>query len=74
MEKKCQRSFSGRNREICRACRNLAKKYKVILGRVKDKFVMKKAEILLQEVTANIGLLTESKEGGFMVDDELKRL
>lgn len=82
MEKKCQTSFAGRVWAIRKAChqarRNLANEYEGILGRVKDKFTMKKVdketEIRLQEVTTDIGLLTEFKEGGFEVDDKLKRL
>ncbi|KAF2604953.1 hypothetical protein F2Q70_00027103 [Brassica cretica] len=68
-----------RDRDIRRAsriaCRNIAAKYPEVLESLKDRWASKKkevsAEIRLQEVTANIDLLTKLKDGGLTVDAEL---
>ncbi|KAF3504147.1 hypothetical protein F2Q69_00041374 [Brassica cretica] len=65
-------------RASCIACRDIAAKYREFLESLKDRWESKKkkvsAEILLQEVTANIDLLAELKDGGLAVDAELARL
>ena len=71
-----------RDRDILRASRiarhDINQRYREILGSLKDKWTSKKkevsAEIQLQEVTANIDLLNELKDGGLTVDAELARL
>ncbi|XP_009124888.1 uncharacterized protein At3g60930, chloroplastic [Brassica rapa] len=67
---------------VCRASRiarrDTAAKYREILESLKDRWASKKneisSEIQLQEVVANINLLTELKDGGLTVDVELARL
>ncbi|KAF2557074.1 hypothetical protein F2Q68_00016340 [Brassica cretica] len=60
------------------ARRDITAKYREVLESLKDRWASKKkevsAEIRLQEVTANIDLLTELKDGGLTVDSELARL
>ncbi|KAF3560461.1 hypothetical protein F2Q69_00015813 [Brassica cretica] len=61
------------------ARRDIAAKYREVLESLKDRWTSKKkevsAEIRLQEVTANIDLLTELKDGGRLtVDADLARL
>ncbi|KAG2292931.1 hypothetical protein Bca52824_039600 [Brassica carinata] len=71
-----------RDRDIRRASRiarrDIAAKYREVLESLNDKWASKKkevsAEIRLQEVTANIDLLNELKDGGLTVDAELARL
>ncbi|KAF2618865.1 hypothetical protein F2Q68_00038689 [Brassica cretica] len=71
-----------RDRDIRRASRiarrDIAAKYREVLESLKDRRASKKkevsAEIRLQEVTANIDLLTELKDGGLTMDAELARL
>ena len=67
---------------VCRASRiarrDTAAKYREVLESLKDRWASKKneisADIQLQEVVANIDLLTELKDGGLTVDAELARL
>ena len=58
--------------------RDIEQRYREVLESLKDKWSSKKkevsAEIQLQEVTANIDLLNELKDGGLTVDAELARL
>ncbi|KAF3528058.1 hypothetical protein DY000_02041763 [Brassica cretica] len=71
-----------RDRDIRRASRiarrDIAAKCREVLESLKDRWASKKKEvsvkIRLQEVTANIDLLTELKDGGLTVDAELARL
>ncbi|KAF2546549.1 hypothetical protein F2Q70_00022601 [Brassica cretica] len=71
-----------RDRDIHRtsriAHRDIAANYREVPEYLKDRWASKKkkvsAEIWLQEVTANIDLLTELKDGGLTVDAELARL
>ena len=60
------------------ARRDIEQRYREILESLKDRWTSKKkevsAEIQLQEVTANIDLLNELKDGGLAVDVELARL
>ncbi|XP_013633077.1 PREDICTED: uncharacterized protein LOC106338709 [Brassica oleracea var. oleracea] len=60
------------------ARRDIAAKYREVLESLKDRWASKKkevsTEIRLQEVTANIDLLTELKDGGLTVDADLARL
>ncbi|XP_048599850.1 uncharacterized protein At3g60930, chloroplastic-like [Brassica napus] len=71
-----------RDRDIRRASRiarrDIAAKYREVLESLKDRWASKKKEVSvelrLQEVTANIDLLTELKDGGLTVDAELARL
>ncbi|XP_013751556.1 uncharacterized protein LOC106453906 [Brassica napus] len=71
-----------RDQDIRRAShiarRDIEQQYREILGSLKVKWTNKKkevsAEIQLQEVTANIDLLNELKDGGLTVDAELARL
>ncbi|KAF2570596.1 hypothetical protein F2Q70_00003628 [Brassica cretica] len=60
------------------ARRDIAAKYREVLQSLKGRWASKKkevsAEIRLQEVTANIDLLNELKDGGLTVDAELARL
>ncbi|XP_013669490.1 uncharacterized protein At3g60930, chloroplastic-like [Brassica napus] len=71
-----------RDRDIRCASRiarcDIEQRYREILGFLKDKWTSKKkevsAEIQLQEVTPNIDLLNELKDGGLTVDAELDRL
>ena len=60
------------------ARRDIAAKYREVLQSLKGRWASKKkevsAEIRLQEVTANIDLLNELKDGGLTVDVELARL
>ncbi|KAF2567055.1 hypothetical protein F2Q68_00026631 [Brassica cretica] len=71
-----------RDRDIHRASRiarrDIAAKYREVLESLKDRWASKKkevsAEIRLQEVTANIDLLTELKDEGLTMDAELARL
>ncbi|XP_048622609.1 uncharacterized protein LOC125591797 [Brassica napus] len=60
------------------ARRDIAAKYREVLESLKDRRASKKkevpAEIRLQEVTANIDLLTKLKDGGLTMDAELARL
>ncbi|KAF2532112.1 hypothetical protein F2Q70_00030912 [Brassica cretica] len=71
-----------RHRDIRRASRiarrDIAAKYREVLEFLNDRWASKKkevsAEIRLQEVTANIDLLNELKDGGLTVDAELARL
>jgi len=71
-----------RDRDIRRASRiarrDIEQRYGEILESLKDKWTSKKkevsAEIQLQEVTTNIDLLNELKDGGLTVDAELARL
>ncbi|KAF2530918.1 hypothetical protein F2Q70_00029655 [Brassica cretica] len=71
-----------RDRDIRRASRitrrDIAAKYREVLESLKGRGASKKkevsAEIRLQEVTANIDLLNELKDGGLTVDAELARL
>ncbi|KAF2538054.1 hypothetical protein F2Q70_00005787 [Brassica cretica] len=60
------------------ARRDIEQRYREILESLKDRWTSKKkevsAEIQLQEVTANIDLLNELKDGGLAVDAELARL
>ncbi|KAF3496307.1 hypothetical protein DY000_02054222 [Brassica cretica] len=68
-----------RDRDIRRASRiahrDIAAKFREVLESLKDSWASKKkemsTEIRLQEVTANIDLLTELKDGGLTVDAEL---
>ncbi|KAF2567819.1 hypothetical protein F2Q68_00025057 [Brassica cretica] len=71
-----------RDRDIRRASRiarrAIAAKYREVLESLKGRWATKKkelsVEIRLQEVTANIDLLNELKDGGLTVDAELARL
>ncbi|KAF2593552.1 hypothetical protein F2Q70_00042445 [Brassica cretica] len=71
-----------RDRDICRdsriARRDMEQRYREILESLKDWWTRKKkevsAEIRLQEVTTNINLLNELKDGGLAIDAELARL
>ena len=71
-----------RDRDVRRASRiarrDIAGKYREVLESLKGRKASKKkevsAEIRLQEVTANIDLLDELKDGGLTVDAELARL
>ncbi|KAF3595232.1 hypothetical protein DY000_02021089 [Brassica cretica] len=71
-----------RDRDVRRASRiarrDIAEKYREVLESLKGRWASKKkevsAEIRLQEVTANIDLLNELKDGGLTVDVELTRL
>ncbi|KAF3557394.1 hypothetical protein F2Q69_00013781 [Brassica cretica] len=71
-----------RDRDIRRAShiarRDTATKYREVLESLNDRWASKKkevsAEIWIQEVTANIDLLNELKDGGLTVDAELARL
>ena len=71
-----------RDRDIRRASPiargDIAAKYREVLEFLNDRWASKKkevsAEIRLQEVTANIDLLNELKDGGLTVDAELARL
>ncbi|KAF2619176.1 hypothetical protein F2Q68_00039040 [Brassica cretica] len=71
-----------RDRDIHRASRiarrDIAAKYREVLESLKGRWASKKkevsAEIQLQEVTANIDLLNELRDGGLTVDAELARL
>ncbi|KAF3519173.1 hypothetical protein DY000_02058491 [Brassica cretica] len=71
-----------RDQDIRRASRiarrDIEQRYREILESLKDKWTSKKkevsAEIQLQEVTTNIDLLNELKDGGVTVDAELARL
>ena len=71
-----------RDRDVRRASRiarrDIAGKYREVLESLKGRRVSKKkevsAEILLREVTANIDLLNELKDGGLTVDAKLARL
>ncbi|KAF3548765.1 hypothetical protein DY000_02008502 [Brassica cretica] len=71
-----------RDRDIRRASRiarrDITAKYREVLKSLKDRWASKKkevsAEIRLQEVTANIDLLHELKDGGLTVDAEIARL
>ena len=82
MREKRKRKINGREVAVRRACRlarrALIQEYDTILGLVKAKFLKKKgetaAEIRLQEVRARIEALSENKEGGFEIDEELARL
>ncbi|KAH0922631.1 hypothetical protein HID58_022649 [Brassica napus] len=82
MREKCKREINGREVAVRRACRlarrALIQEYDTILGLVRAKFLKKKeetaAEIRLQEVRARIEALSENKEGGFEIDEELARL
>ncbi|KAF3555955.1 hypothetical protein F2Q69_00015089 [Brassica cretica] len=60
------------------ARRDIEQRHREILESLKDRWMSKKkevsAEIRLQEVTANIDLLNELKDGGLTVDAELARL
>ncbi|KAF2603481.1 hypothetical protein F2Q70_00026744 [Brassica cretica] len=60
------------------ARRDIEQRHREILESLKDRWTSKKkevsAEIRLQEVTANIDLLNELKDGGLTVDAELARL
>ena len=60
------------------ARRDIAEKYREVLESLKGRWASKKkevsAEMRLQEVTANIDLLNELKDGGLTVDAELARL
>ncbi|XP_013632729.1 PREDICTED: uncharacterized protein LOC106338254 [Brassica oleracea var. oleracea] len=60
------------------ARRDIAAKYREVLESLKGSWASKKkevyAEIRLQEVTANIDLLNELKDGGLTMDAELARL
>ncbi|KAF2600942.1 hypothetical protein F2Q68_00008709 [Brassica cretica] len=71
-----------RDRDVRRASRiarrDIAGKYREVLESLKGRRASKKkevsAEIRLREVTANIDLLNELKDGGLTVDAELPRL
>ncbi|KAF3578271.1 hypothetical protein DY000_02030488 [Brassica cretica] len=71
-----------RDRDVRRASRiarrAIAEKYREVLESLKGRWATKKkklsSEIRLQEVTANIDLLNELKDGGLTVDAELARL
>ena len=71
-----------RDRDVRRASRiarrDIAEKYREVLESLKGRWASKKkevsAEMRLQEVTANIDLLNELKDGGLTVDAELTRL
>lgn len=71
-----------RDRDVRRASRiarrEIVAKHREVLEFLKDRWASKKneisAEILLQEVVANIDLLIELKDGGLTVDAELARL
>ncbi|KAF3538342.1 hypothetical protein F2Q69_00021504 [Brassica cretica] len=71
-----------RDRDIRRASRiarcDIEKRYREVLESLKGKWMRKtkeaSAEIQLQEVTANIDLLNELKDGGLTVDAELAHL
>ncbi|KAF2608625.1 hypothetical protein F2Q68_00043007 [Brassica cretica] len=71
-----------RDRDICRASRiarrDIEQQCREVLESLKDKGSSKKkevsADIQLQEVTANIDLLDQLKNGGLTVDAELARL
>ncbi|XP_048615477.1 uncharacterized protein LOC106401117 isoform X2 [Brassica napus] len=71
-----------RDRDIRRdsriARRDIEQRYREILESLKDWWMSKKkevsAEIRLQEVTTNINLLNELKDGGLAIDAELARL
>ncbi|KAF2586944.1 hypothetical protein F2Q70_00036631 [Brassica cretica] len=71
-----------RDRDIRRASRiarrDITANYREVLESLKDRWASKRKEvspeIRLQEVTANIDLLTELKDGGLTVDVELARL
>ncbi|KAF3569691.1 hypothetical protein F2Q69_00060241 [Brassica cretica] len=62
-------------RASCIAHRDIAAKFQEVLESLKDRWASKKkemsTEIRLQEVTANIDLLTKLKDGGLTVDAEL---
>ena len=71
-----------RDRDVRRASRiarrDIVAKHREVLESLKGRWASKKnetsAEILLQEVVANINLLIELKDGGLTVDGELSRL
>lgn len=79
---KCKRVLEGCDvvirRAYCRARRSLAVEYDDVLDAVRAKLLKKKeeaaAEVALQRVRARIEVLSEYKEGGFELDEELKRL
>ena len=82
IREKCKREINGGEVAVLRACRRahraLIQEYDVILGSVRAKMLKKKeetaAEIRLQEVRARSEALSEYKEGGFEIDEELARL
>ncbi|KAF3603741.1 hypothetical protein F2Q69_00036980 [Brassica cretica] len=82
MKEKHRREIEGRDAAVRKECdlarRSLAREYDAVLAVVKDKLQKKKketaAEIRLQEVRARIEALTEYREGGFELEEELERL
>ncbi|KAF3606136.1 hypothetical protein DY000_02049204 [Brassica cretica] len=82
LDNKRRRKYRKGDRDIHRtsriAHRDIAANYREVPEYLKDRWASKKkkvsAEIWLQEVTANIDLLTELKDGGLTVDAELARL
>ncbi|XP_018458436.1 uncharacterized protein At3g60930, chloroplastic-like [Raphanus sativus] len=75
---KIARLEAERDRDVRSARREMSRQYAVILGSLEEKWSNKEREmaarIQLQEVVANIDLLTEIKEGSCDVDGELTRL